>query len=211
MQVRLQLLTHPDLQTQLPRTQQGQRQRQHDSTRSQFEELPCSAVSAGDGDGSVLQDALADDCYARSTDLERIFPSIDRPSRSLDVRGTEGFLSCDAVHHTLHQLFILALRALHLYLAAKTTSKAAAFATLSCSGISESAQRRHRRDSQSTPSRSRRESQLAHYPGARAVYRHDDDWCHRQWKDDWRNVSVHRPIVGIPGSRRGCQSECARA
>src|SRR5260370_578164 len=160
----------------------GQHQREDDSTRSEFEALPCSAVSAGDGDGSVLQDALADDCYARSTDLERIFPSIDRPSRSLDVRGTEGFLSCDAVHHTLHRLFILALRALHLSLATKTTSKAAAFATLSCSGISESAQRRHRRDSQSTPSRSRTESQLAHYPGSRAVSRHDDDWCHSQWK-----------------------------
>src|SRR5260370_14975575 len=102
MQVRLQLLTHPDLQTQLPRTQQGHRQRQHDSTRSQFEELPCSAVSAGDGDGSVLQDALADDCYARSTDLERIFPSIDRPSRSLYVLWTERVISCYALQHALH-------------------------------------------------------------------------------------------------------------
>ena len=36
-------------QTRLQRTQQGQRQRQHDSTRPQFEELSCSAAGAGDG------------------------------------------------------------------------------------------------------------------------------------------------------------------
>ena len=35
----------PNPQTQLPRTQQGQRHRHHDSTYPQFEKLPCSVVS----------------------------------------------------------------------------------------------------------------------------------------------------------------------
>src|SRR6266478_7607486 len=124
MRVRLQPLTHPDLQAQLPRTQQGQRQRQHDSTRSQLEKLSCSAIGAGDGDSAVLQDALADDNGHGPGDLERVFPSIDCVSRPLDVCGAEGFLSCDAVHHTLYWLFVSAFRALHLYVAAKTITKA---------------------------------------------------------------------------------------
>jgi len=41
----------------------------------------------------------------------------------LDLCGAEGFLSCDAVHHTLHRLFVSAFRALHLCVAAKTISK----------------------------------------------------------------------------------------
>ena len=89
------------------------------------------------GTAAVLQDALADDSGHSAADLERVLPSIDRPSRPLDVRGTESFLSCDAVHHALHRLFILAVRAVHLYVAAKTSRKAAAVATLSGSGNSE--------------------------------------------------------------------------
>jgi hypothetical protein len=45
IQVRLQPLTGLNPQTQHPRTQQGQRHRQHDSTYPQFEKLPCSVVS----------------------------------------------------------------------------------------------------------------------------------------------------------------------
>src|SRR5882762_9240705 len=166
MQLRLQPLTHRDLQAQLRRTQQGPRQRQHDPTRPQLEKLPCSVVSAGDLDSPLLQDALADDCFPRSTDLERIFPSIDRSSRPLDVCGPKGFLSFDAVHHTIHRLFILAVCALHLYVAAKTNGKSAALATLSGSGISGPAQRRHRGNSQPAPSDPSRETELAHHPGA---------------------------------------------
>src|SRR6266849_5821035 len=70
IEVRLQPLTRLNLQAQLPRTRQGQPQRQHDSTRPQVERLPRRVVSDGHGHRAVFQDALADDCFARSSDLE---------------------------------------------------------------------------------------------------------------------------------------------
>src|SRR6266852_5439641 len=92
----------------------------------------------------VVSARLDDDNIDGPAHLERIFPSIDRPSRPLALRWAQSLLSHHAVHHTLHRLFILAVRALHLYVAAKTVTKAAAVAALPCCGISESAQRRHR-------------------------------------------------------------------
>src|SRR6266852_7806438 len=70
IEVRLQPLTRLNLQAQLPRTRQGQRQRQHDSTHPQFEKLPCCLVGDDDGHPAVFQDALAHDYFAPSSDLE---------------------------------------------------------------------------------------------------------------------------------------------
>src|SRR5258708_36935604 len=142
----------------LAKAHQEQHQPQHDPTRTKLEKLPRHVAGHSDGHRVVFQAALADDDRTRSSDVERVLPSIDRPTRPVDLCGAEGFLSRDVVHHTLHRLFILAVRALHLYVAAKTISKAAAFATLSVSGISESAQRRDRRNSQPAPTDSCRKS-----------------------------------------------------
>src|SRR5260370_37177584 len=114
MQVRLQPLTRLNPQAQLPKPQQGQRKRRHDSTRPQLEKLPCSVIGAGDGDSAVLRDALADDNGDGPADLERVFPSIDCVSRPWATCGAEGFLSCYAVDTTLPRLFIIAIPALHL-------------------------------------------------------------------------------------------------
>src|SRR5260370_38877836 len=164
MQVRLQPLTRLNPQAQLPKPQQRQTKRPHDSTRPQLEKLTCSVIGAGDGDSAVLRDALADDNGDGPADLERVFPSIDCVSRPVDVCGAEGFLSCDAVHNTLHRLFIFAIRALHLYVPPETVTKAPASATLSARRASRSTQTSHRGNSQPAASRSRREPQLAHHP-----------------------------------------------
>src|SRR6266404_4345634 len=98
MQLRLQPWTQRNLQAQLARTQQGPYQPQHDSTHPQLEKLPCSVVSTGDGDSSVLQDALADDDHPCSSDVERILPPCDRSPGPVDLCSAESFLP----HHAFH-------------------------------------------------------------------------------------------------------------
>src|SRR5258708_31277456 len=59
IQVRLQPLMGLNPQTQLPRTQQGQRQRQHDPTYPQLEKLSCSVVNTDDLHSPLILKSLA--------------------------------------------------------------------------------------------------------------------------------------------------------
>src|ERR1700736_3889343 len=120
MRPRLQRPTSLNPQAQLPRTQQEQRQRQHDSTHPQLEKLSCYVAGDADGHSAVFQDAVADDRSARPTNMERVFPSGSRTQGPLDLCGAEGFLSCDLVHHTLYWVFISVFHAIHLYFEASS-------------------------------------------------------------------------------------------
>src|SRR6266849_7721889 len=153
MEVRLQLLTHLNLQAQLLGTQQGQHQRQHDSTDPQFEKLPCCAARAGDRDSAVLQDALAHDCFASSSDLERIFPPIDCPTRPVDVRRAQSLISRDPLHNALHRLFLFAVSALHFHAEAQAGRKATSVAAISTDSQTKRALCCYRRNPRSTPIR----------------------------------------------------------
>jgi len=127
-QARLQLLKLLNPHARLPRTQQGQRQRQNDPTHSQFERL--SRPFAGDAHrhSAVFQDALACHRCARLEYTERVFPSASRLQRPLDLCGPEGFLSSDAVHHTLHRLFVPAVGSVYLHAETQTAGQATVFA-----------------------------------------------------------------------------------
>src|SRR5580692_1096666 len=91
----------------------------------------------------------ARDCGPGTSGLERILPSINRSARSMDVCGPEGLLPFDAVHHTLHRLFISVLCVVHLHVAAPPSRKAAGFATLSRCGNANRAESGFRGDPQS--------------------------------------------------------------
>jgi len=197
-------------QAQLPRAQQGQRQRQHDSTRPQLEKLPCSVVCTGDGHSSVLQDSLADDNRSRSSDVERIFPSIDRAARPLTYAGLKAsyyimLFTTPYIGYSflLSALYIFTLRPrrspkpqpLPLYPVVESRNQLSVV-------IGEIHNPRLPVPAENPtwliiPERGLFTGTIM--IGAPAVERR------------WRHVSVHRPIVGISGSRRGRESECASA
>ena len=102
--------------------------------------------------------------------------------------------------------------ALYIFtLQASSSRKAAAAATLSGCGNTKQIEFGSRGGSQSTPSDPRRETELAHHPGARIVHRHDHHWCCREREDQLLHVSVHGPIVGLSGSRSRREASWARA